>query len=59
MKALSVFSFLESHPVRVVLVEGEPWFVANDICNALSIQNVTQAIAGLSTKLTSPAIAEK
>ncbi|HDV8340225.1 TPA: hypothetical protein RJ968_004774 [Enterobacter hormaechei] len=47
MKSLSVFSFQESHPVRVVLVEGEPWFVANDICNALSIQNVTQAIARL------------
>lgn len=47
MKSLSVFSFQESHQVRVVLVEGEPWFVANDICNALSIQNVTQAIARL------------
>lgn len=31
MNALSVFSFQENHPVRVVLVNGEPWFVANDI----------------------------
>lgn len=37
MKALSVFSFQENHPVRVVLVEGEPWFVAADICSAAGI----------------------
>ncbi len=47
MNALSVFSFQENHPIRVVMVDGNPWFVANDICNALSIQNVTQAIARL------------
>lgn len=47
MNALSVFSFQENHPVRVVLVNGEPWFVANDICLALNIQNVTQAISRL------------
>ena len=47
MSALAVFSFQESHPVRVVMVDGEPWFVANDICTALNIQNVTQAIARL------------
>ena len=47
MSALAVFSFQENHPVRVVMVDGEPWFVANDICTALNIQNVTQAIARL------------
>ncbi|EJS1807457.1 hypothetical protein NW668_004527 [Escherichia coli] len=47
MSALAVFSFQEEHQVRVVMINGEPWFVANDICNALSIQNVTQAIARL------------
>lgn len=31
MNALSVFSFQENHPVRVVLVNGEPWFYASDI----------------------------
>ncbi|HFS8234661.1 Uncharacterised protein [Enterobacter hormaechei] len=31
MNALSVFSFQENHPVRVVLIKGEPWFVALDI----------------------------
>lgn len=37
MNALSVFSFQESHPIRVVIVEGEPWFVAADICSAAGI----------------------
>ena len=47
MKALSVFSFQESHPVRVVLVEGEPWFVALDICAALKIANPSDALRKL------------
>ncbi|RYH47840.1 BRO-N domain-containing protein [Enterobacter hormaechei] len=47
MKALSVFSFQESHPVRVVLVEGEPWFIVADVCRALDIGNPTKAIKNL------------
>lgn len=51
MNALSVFSFQENHPIRVVMVDGNPWFVANDICNALSIQNVTQAMRAYEREL--------
>lgn len=47
MNALSVFSFQESHPVRVVLVEGEPWFIVADVCRALDIGNPTKAIKNL------------
>lgn len=47
MKALSVFSFQESHPVRVVLVGGDPWFVAVDVCNALGLKNPTKAVSSL------------
>ncbi|HHQ5858176.1 TPA: BRO-N domain-containing protein [Enterobacter hormaechei subsp. hoffmannii] len=47
MKALSVFSFQESHPVRVVLVEGEPWFVAADVCKALDIADNRAAVRKL------------
>ncbi|EPV8633923.1 BRO-N domain-containing protein [Enterobacter hormaechei] len=39
MNSLSVFSFQESHPVRVVMVDGNPWFVAKDICDALGLTN--------------------
>lgn len=47
MSALAVFSFQEDYPVRVVMIDDVPWFVANDICTTLNIQNVTQAIARL------------
>ena len=33
--------------VRVVEREGEPWFVANDVCEALDIANVSDAINSL------------
>ncbi|EPT4706015.1 BRO-N domain-containing protein [Shigella boydii] len=47
MNALSVFEFQENHPVRVVLVDGEPWFVALDICAALKIANPSDALRKL------------
>lgn len=25
----------EAHPVRIVLIDSEPWFVAVDVCEAL------------------------
>lgn len=45
-RALRVFSFKEQD-VRVVEVDGEPWWVAKDVCDVLDIQNVTQAIERL------------
>ncbi|OKN41627.1 hypothetical protein AM419_005292 [Klebsiella pneumoniae] len=47
MNALSVFSFQENHPVRVVLVNGEPWFVAADVCKALDIADNRAAVRKL------------
>lgn len=37
----------DSHHVRVLVHGGEPWFVAADICEALGLSNVTQAISRL------------
>lgn len=34
--------------VRVVIVDGEPWFVARDICNVIGLANVAMAMARLS-----------
>jgi prophage antirepressor-like protein len=42
----NTFNF-ESHVVRVVMRDEEPWFVATDICDALGIQNASQVIARL------------
>lgn len=36
-----------SFTVRTLLRDGEPWFVAADVCAALDIQNATQAVARL------------
>lgn len=39
----ALFTFDNSHPVRVVSIDGEPWFVVADVCAALGMQNPTQA----------------
>lgn len=48
MSALSVFSFSEKLPVRVSIVNDEPWFVAKDIAQCLEY---TQASIASSNKL--------
>ncbi|MEQ0775939.1 BRO family protein [Paraburkholderia tropica] len=40
------FSF-DSHSVRVVVRDGEPWFVAADVCAAIAIGNPTMALRAL------------
>ena len=40
------FKFDES-PVRVVMEEGEPWFVAKDICEILGLDNPSMAVSRL------------
>lgn len=35
----------EAHPVRIVLIDSEPWFVAVDVCEALGYGNPRQAMA--------------
>lgn len=40
---LQSFSF-DDELVRVVMRDGEPWFVAADACRVLGIQNVSQAL---------------
>jgi prophage antirepressor-like protein len=34
----------ESHEVRTISRNGEPWFVAKDICKVLGLENVTKAL---------------
>ena len=40
----AVFKFESNDAIRSVLIDGSPWFVAQDVCTALRIQNVTQAL---------------
>lgn len=41
------FIRFEGVQVRIVKVNNEPWFIAADICKALEIKNVTNAIKAL------------
>ena len=43
---LAVFDF-QDQPVRTVLFNNEPWFVAMDVCVALDIQKPANAVSTL------------
>ena len=43
MNNLKVFSSEDFGEIRVVEKEGQPWFVAKDVCDILEIQNTTDA----------------
>lgn len=47
MNELQIFQNSRFGSVRSITIENEPWFVASDICKALDIQNVTQAVQKL------------
>lgn len=45
---MSVIPFsYDDHPVRVIERDGEPWFVAKDVCDILDLANVGQALSSL------------
>ena len=45
---MTTFTFNPSNqPVRVETIGGEPWFVAKDVCDALTITNNRDAVAQL------------
>lgn len=47
MNDLTVFKFEGTREVRAVIKDGEPWFVAKDICDILGIQNTSDAVRNL------------
>lgn len=47
MDNVTIFRKDEFGAVRAVTLEGEPWFVAADVCRALGLGNSSQAIAKL------------
>ena len=44
--SLSVFKF-DSAEVRTAVIDGQPWFVAADVCEAIAIGNVSMAVSRL------------
>lgn len=43
---LDVFNF-EGNEVRTVQINGEPWFIASDVCNVLLLKNSREAVSRL------------
>jgi prophage antirepressor-like protein len=46
MAQIIPFGF-EDHLIRVVMRDGDPWFVVADVCRVLGIQNAPQAVQNL------------
>ncbi|ADE14155.1 BRO domain protein [Nitrosococcus halophilus Nc 4] len=43
--APAVFQFQQSYPVRVIVLEGEPWFCLRDVCDVLEIKQPTKVVS--------------
>ena len=46
MSNIQVFNF-ESNEVRILMIDGKPWFAAKDVCKVLELTNVGQALSRL------------
>ena len=46
-QGLQIFNHPQFGEIRAVMIDGEPWLVATDICKAISIGNPTQAVSRL------------
>lgn len=42
-----VCQFESTTQIRIIMIDGNPWFVAKDICDALSIKNPSDALKAL------------
>lgn len=42
-----VFQFASTNQIRVIVIDGEPWFVAADVCAALGLTNPSMSLGAL------------
>lgn len=47
MKEMQVFEHANFGCIRVKMTNGEPWFIAKDVCGALGLSNTTEALRNL------------
>ena len=46
--AMQTFTFNPSNqPIRVEMIDNEPWFVAKDVCDALQLTDVSMTVSRL------------
>jgi anti-repressor protein len=50
MNALQIFNYQEKQ-IRTVLKDGEPWFVAKDVCEILELGDTSKAVSRLSDSM--------
>lgn len=43
-KEVQLFSNEEFGIIRTIVIDGNPWFVAKDVCNVLEVKNVSDAV---------------
>ena len=43
---LHIFQF-QKRPVRVLVIDGQPWFIARDVCERLGLEQVSRAMSKL------------
>lgn len=41
------FTYGKLGKIRGIVIDGNPWFMAKDVCDILEIKNTTQALSGL------------
>lgn len=46
-QTLIPFNYQDASQIRTILQDGEPWFVAADVCQILGIINISQAVSRL------------
>lgn len=44
---VEIFHNEEFGQIRTVNIDGEPWFVAKDVCDILGVKNTTQSMQQL------------
>ncbi len=49
-KSVTLFDY-KNIRVRTVIIDGDVWFVAKDVCDILEIKNPTDALSSLSDKM--------
>ena len=46
MNEIQLFNY-NNNEIRAIERDGEPWFVAKDVCDVLELTNITEALRGL------------
>lgn len=46
-ESAQIYQFQQKHDIRAVVIEGNPWFYAMDVCSAVALSDTNKALLGL------------